>query len=161
MASAQLRYRRHFGDDRESWIGAGLTQYHWGVGEEWSAEAAVEVLVKADELIDTFTFWPYVQVAHDFHHFEGTYARGGVWHRVGIQHEPGEIFLDLDLSVSASDYAGGFGYHATEGSAWFHWPLPKLRERDFGVELGGGYTWAANEISRDGGWVGVRVKVSQ
>ncbi|HEX6098463.1 MAG TPA: hypothetical protein VF432_19255 [Thermoanaerobaculia bacterium] len=175
MASAQLRYRRHFASysdpevgesddaeseeethDLESWIGAGLTQYHWGRGEEWSSEVSVEVFWKVTKR--TFTFWPYAQVAHDFQKFEGTYARGGVFHRVGFQ----ETFADLDVSMSASDYADKFGYYATEASGWFHWPLPKLRGRDFGVEFGGGYVWAAQEIARgDGGWVGARVKMTQ
>jgi hypothetical protein len=182
MASAQLRYRRHFpsyiqpdgqSDDTESeeekarieklrdldsWIGAGLTQYHWSAGEEWSSEVSVEVFWKVTNTKHAFTFWPYAQVAHDFQKFEGTYARGGVYHRVGFQ----ESFVDLDVSVSASDYADKFGYHATEASGWFHWPLPKLHGRDFGVEFGGGYFWAAREIARgDGGWVGARVKVTQ
>lgn len=154
LGSASLRYLYFFGEGNASWLAAGYREYRWEAGDNrWSGEVFIEATRKLVIQEQGLTFQPYAEIAHDFQRFDATYARAGVHHIVGYR----RIAADLDTSVSGSDYSDSFGFHAVEATLWTDWTIAEGGTIDVGV--GGGRVWVADEIGRDRGWIGLRVRI--
>ncbi len=157
LGSVRARYLWYFGELKETSIAAGIRESHWGDSgpDPWTTELSIEARKRIAIESQGFRAFSFLEVAHDVHRFEATYARAGIDHEVGGTNLPFQIAATLYGSVS--DYAGDFGFHDAQLSAWALRRMGAAGRVRVGV--GGGYDRVSRDIGRSRAWAGVTVRL--